>query len=51
VQVPYSEGVANHTDLESCAVHREVRCEALTKARAGQPMSRESIVQEADDVS
>jgi hypothetical protein len=39
VQVPCSEGVAIHTDLESCALHREVHGEALTKAcgAVGQP--------------
>ena len=41
MQVPYSEGVANHTGPESCAVHREVLGEALTGVRAGQPLSRE----------
>ena len=43
VQVPYSEGVANHAGPESCAVHREVFGEALTGVRAGQPLSRERI--------
>ena len=43
MQVPCSEGVANHTGPESCAVHREVPGEALTGVRAGQPLSRERI--------
>lgn len=41
MQVHYGEGVANHTDLESCAVHREVCREALTGERADQPLSHE----------
>ena len=41
MQVPCSEGVANHTGPESCAAHREVRREALTGVHAGQPLSRE----------
>jgi hypothetical protein len=36
VKVPYSEGVANHTDPESCAGHREMSGEALTGESAGQ---------------
>jgi len=45
VKVSYGEGVANHTDLESCVtMHREVRHEALTEAQTGQPLSRESSV-------
>ena len=35
VRVHYSEGIANRIDLESCAVHREVSGEALTKVCAG----------------
>jgi hypothetical protein len=51
VQVSYGEGVANHTGLESCVVHREVSVEALTKVCAGQPLSREStLFQDADVV-
>jgi hypothetical protein len=41
VQVPHSEGVANHTDPESCAVSREGIGEALTGVHIGQPWSRE----------
>ena len=45
----YSKGVANHADLESCAVGRKANLEALTKACAGQVLSREmKFVQGAD---
>lgn len=37
----HSEGVANHADPESCGGAREGAVEALTGARAGQPLSRE----------
>jgi hypothetical protein len=51
VRVPYSEAIAMHTVLESCAVHREVYGEALTKVCTGQPLRRvSSIVQDADAV-
>jgi hypothetical protein len=51
VKVHYSEEVANHTDLESCAVHREVCGEALTKVCAGQVIEpRKFRVQDADVV-
>ena len=40
MKVPHSKGVANHAVPESCAVYREVRREALTGVRAGQPLSR-----------
>jgi len=42
VRVPYSEGVANHTDPLSCVGHREVSGEALAGESIGQPLSRES---------
>ena len=42
VQVHYDEGVANHIDPESCAGGREAVREALTGARAGQPLSGEN---------
>jgi hypothetical protein len=42
VQVPDSEGVANHTVPESCARCREAPREALTGVRVGQPLSHES---------
>ena len=41
MKVPHSKGVANHAGPESCVGHREVRGEALTGERAGQPLSRE----------
>ena len=42
VQVHHDEGVANRIDPESCVTDpREVRGEALTGVRAGQPLSRE----------
>jgi hypothetical protein len=44
VKVLHSKDLANHADLESCAAHREVRREALTEARIGQPLSRESWI-------
>ena len=37
----YGEGVATHTDPESCGAVREARVEALTGARAGRVFSRE----------
>jgi hypothetical protein len=44
VQVPYNEGLANHVVPESCAVCRETCGEALTGVRAGQPLSRDSLI-------
>jgi hypothetical protein len=38
----YGEGVATHTDPESCGAAREGGVEALTGARAGRVFSRES---------
>jgi len=43
VQVPHNKDLASHVVLESCAAYREVRREALTEARTGQPSSRESV--------
>ena len=40
---PYREGVATHSDPESCAVAREGGGEALTGARAGRVLSREIV--------
>jgi hypothetical protein len=52
VQVHCGEGVANHTDPESCATYREVCGEALTGERAGQPLSHEIVlIQDADVVT
>jgi hypothetical protein len=51
VRVPDSEGVANHTVLESCAGCREAQREALTGVRAGQSLSHEShLLRGADAV-
>jgi hypothetical protein len=50
VQVPCSEGIANHTGPESCAGHCEVLGEALTGVRTGQPLSRERISNPGADV-
>jgi len=38
----HGEGVAIHSDPESCVVVRKGEGEALTGARAGQPLSRET---------
>ena len=47
----YGEGVASHTDPESCGAVREDRVEALTGARAGRVYSRERhILRDADAV-
>ena len=35
MQEPYGEGLASHTDPESCVVAREGKGEALTGAHAG----------------
>jgi hypothetical protein len=52
VQVPDSEGVANHTVPESCGYCREATHEALTGVRVGQPLSHEShLVRGADAVT
>ena len=46
---PYGEGLANHTDPESCGGVREDMAEALTGARAGRPLSRESLLLRSAD--
>lgn len=47
----YGEGLASHTDPESCGAVRENRVEALTGARAGRVFSRESsLLRDADAV-
>jgi hypothetical protein len=43
VQVPHNKEIANHVVPESCVAHREVRREALTGARIGQPLSRDRV--------
>ena len=42
MKVPYGEGLATHTDPESCARSRKGLGEALTGERAGRVLSRES---------
>ncbi|WP_456088847.1 hypothetical protein, partial [Paraburkholderia mimosarum] len=44
MQVSYNEGLANHVVPESCAVCCETCGEALTGVRAGQPLSRDSLI-------
>src|ERR1700688_1213950 len=41
MQESHGEGVATHTDPESCGAARKGGAEALTGARAGQVLSRE----------
>ena len=43
MRVPNSKEIANHVVPESCVAYREVRGEALTGVRTGQPLSRERI--------
>ena len=51
MRVHCTEGVANHSDPESCAVACEGGGEALTGVRAGQPSSPENFnVPNADTV-
>ena len=47
MQVRHSEGIATHTDPESCVSGRKVRGEALTGERIGQPSSRERVFSRA----
>ena len=52
MQVPHSEVLAKHAVPESCVAHREVRGEALTGVRIGQPSSREKwLVPGADTLT
>ena len=44
MQVRCTEGLANHSDPESCAGIREGVSEALTGERAGQPLSCERLL-------
>ena len=44
MQVRCTEGLANHSDPESCAGIREDVSEALTGERAGQPLSCERLL-------
>jgi hypothetical protein len=51
MKVSRSEGLANHTGLESCGVAREGGCEALTGEGAGRVFSRENLLlRDADAV-
>ena len=51
MQESYGEGVATHTDPESCGAACEGRVEALTGARAGRVLSRErDFLRDADAV-
>ena len=43
MKVSDSKGLAIHTVPESCTLYREVRREALTGVRVGQPLSREIV--------
>ena len=52
MKVPHSKDLASHTVPESCVAYREVRREALTGVRIGQPLSRESVfIRGADAVA
>lgn len=50
MQEPHREGVASHSDLESCAVARAGAREALTEAGAGWVLSREIATLRGADV-
>ena len=51
MKVHYGEGVATHTDPESCTLRREASREALTGVCVGQVVSGESnVVRGADAV-
>ena len=43
MQVLHSKDLANHVGPESCVAHREVRREALTGVRIGQPLSHDRV--------
>jgi hypothetical protein len=50
VKVLYSEGLANHAGLESCAGVREDEGEALTGGDTGRVLSRERLEEQGADV-
>jgi len=51
MQESHVEGLATHDGPESCAAFRKAGSEALTRARAGRVLSRESkLLQDADAV-
>ncbi len=43
MKVPDNKEVANHVGPESCVAHREMRREALTGERIGQPLSHDRV--------
>lgn len=43
MRFPYAEGVATHSDPESCGCPRKGACEALTGERAGLVLSPEKL--------
>ena len=43
MQVPDNKEVANHVGPESCVTRREMRREALTGGRIGQPLSHDRV--------
>ena len=45
MRVPAMKDLASHCVPESCVTHREVRYEALTGVRVGQPLSHEIFIQ------
>ena len=51
MEVHRSERLAIYADPESCAVLREDGSEALTGEYAGQPLSRERLIPDADTVT
>jgi len=50
VKVHCDEGVATHIGPDPCVVAREDDCEASVGERAGQPLSRESVIDSGADV-
>lgn len=50
MEVQRRKGLANHPNPESCGKFREGSVEALTGETAGQPLSREIKIWEADVV-
>ena len=49
MKVPHNKDLANRVVPESCVAYREVRSEALTGVRIGQPLSRESFIKQGAD--
>lgn len=49
MQESHGEGLASHTDPESCVAGRKASGEALTGAHAGQPSSREILISRIAD--